>query len=198
MVGTSGELSLREATYTATVEGQLVQESYLVAGGFTDSGKALTADDVNDLMSLRCVSESPVAGMMFADRMESQMREQTERLAAEVNERNGRFLEDMWQIQDAREQDMRAAMEAEKLELLKKERQLVADSKRESDPTKRMQMRIKARELNKQVSAVERKYQQKFADYDVYMESILDRMKKSKDATSSAQDLFTIRWRVEQ
>ena len=198
LVGTSGELSLREATYTATVEGQLVQESYLVAGGFTDSGKPLTTDDVNDLMSLRCVSEGPVAGMMFADRMESQMREQTSRLAAEVNERNGRFLEDMWQIQDARGQDIRAEAEAKKLELLKKERQLAADSRREADSTKRMQMRIEARKLNKQVSEVERELHQKLADYDVYMESILDRMKKSKDATSSVQDLFTIRWRVEQ
>ena len=126
------------------------------------------------------------------------MREQTSRLAAEVNERNGRFLEDMWQIQDARGQDIRAEAEAKKQELLKKERQLAADSKREADPTKRMQMRIEARKLNKQVSEVERRMQQRLADLDVYMEDTLDRMKKSKDATSSVQDLFTIRWRVEQ
>lgn len=198
LVGTSGELSLREATYTASVEGQLVQESYLVAGGFTDSGEPLTADDVNDLMSLRCVSENPIAGLMFADRMESQIQEQMERLAAEVNERNGRFLEDLWQIQDARAQDIRAEAEAEKLELLRKERQLAVASRREADLSKRMQMRVEARKLNKQVSEVERRMQQRLADLDVYMEDTLDRMKKSKDATSSVQDLFTIRWRVEQ
>ena len=121
-----------------------------------------------------------------------------ERLATEVNERNGRFLEDLWQIQDARAQDIRAEAEAEKLELLKKERQLAVASRREADLSKRMQMRVEARKLNKQVSEVERRMQQRLADLDVYMEDTLDRMKKSKDATSSVQDLFTIRWRVEQ
>lgn len=194
--GESGFLTVELLTFTTQVGDDLSEESYLLAAGQTDSGHAIDAELVEQILDLRCtyIGDSPAIDVST---VQQALTDQASTFNQEVQNRTAQYSIEQGDLVEARLKDHKAKYDAEVRKLNKEEDDARARERRADDLTERLKLRKEAQRLGKRAESlyddfkVERDRLRKKADD--YLEMIEQALKGS----DRREHILTIRWQIE-
>lgn len=194
--GESGFLTVELLTFTTQVGDDLSEESYLLAAGQTDSGHAIDAELVEQILDLRCTSIGD-SSSIDVSALQQALADQASKFNQEVQNRTAQYSIEQGDLVEARLKDHKAKYDAEVRKLNKEEEDARARERRADDLSERLKLRKEAQRLAKRAESlyddfkVERDRLRKKADD--YLEMIEQALKGS----DRREHILTIRWQIE-
>lgn len=193
--GKKGTMIVKKLTFGMKAKTQDVSESYTLAAAFTNDGKYLDSEHVQDILQLACIKEdSPLAiDRSFFDEY---LTKQSKELKKEVQSRNTKYFDQQEEIIYRNSLDQKAESSAKIREYQKKEREARHKAKTETDPLKQLEFKKEARKWEQKAEEEDDRARderrRKREEADEWLEQIENALKGNQ----MVEDLFAISWEI--
>lgn len=195
LAGKTGELTVKQVTFSMKAKNDDISESYMLAGGITDDGQWLDHEYAAELLDLVCVDEGAEVNVDDA-KFEAHLAERRAHLEREVQGRNSRYYDQQEELLYRSQQDRRAESEGRIREYKAKEKEARKNARGTDDPMQQLKYKKEARkwaeraEDEDEEARVACKKMREEADH--YLELIEQALK----GTQTIEHLFSIRWKM--
>ena len=195
LLGKSGELTIKVATFSMKAKNDDISESYMLASGLTDDGIWLDHEYAAEILDLACTDEGPQV-TIDEKRFEGHLDERRGHLEREVQGRNSRYYDQQEELLYRNQQDRKAESEGKIREYRVKEKDARKAARATDNPMEQLKFKKDARrwaeraEEEDEEARAARKEMREEADH--YLELIEQALK----GTQVVEDLFSIRWRI--
>lgn len=193
--GQSGSLTVNLITYSMRARDEDVSESYLLAGGLTDSGEWLDEEYVANLLDLACVE---VGGAIEVDEpaFVPQLDARRAELEKEVQGRNSRYYDQQEELLYRNQQDRKAEHEGAIREYRAKEKVARAAARQADDPMEQLKLKKEARKWEQRAEDADEEFRELKKKLRDEADTYLDLIEQSLKGTQAIEPVFRIRWRV--
>jgi len=195
LVGKSGELVVKKITFSMKAKNEIVKESYMLAGAFSDEGAWFDDEYVSEILALKAV-KTQSSDHVIETKFEMNFEERIKELQVEVQGRNSKYYDQQEELLYRNLQDRHAESEGRIREYRNREKEARKNSKLTDDPLEQLKFKQEARrwadkaeDEDEDARSVRKSMRQQAEEY---LSLIAESLKGSK----SVEHLFAIRWNI--
>jgi len=195
LVGKSGELVVKKITFSMKAKNEIVKESYMLAGAFSDEGAWFDDEYVSEILALKAV-KTQSSDHVIETKFEMNFGERIKELQVEVQGRNSKYYDQQEELLYRNLQDRHAESEGRIREYRNREKEARKNSKLTDDPLEQLKFKQEARrwadkaeDEDEDARSVRKSMRQQAEEY---LSLIAESLKGSK----SVEHLFAIRWNI--
>jgi ERCC4-related helicase len=193
--GKSGELIVKQITFTMKAKNDDISESYMLAGSLTSDGEWLDHEYVSDILDLACI-ESRETQYLDETKFEAHLEERKSELEKEVQGRNARYYDQQEELLYRNQQDRKAEHEGIIRECRAKEKEARRLAKQSDDPMEQLKYKKEARKWEQKAEEADEAFRETKKKLREEADRYLDLIEQSLKGTQSVEHLFTIQWRI--
>lgn len=195
LAGKSGEMVVKQITFTMKAKDDDISESYMLAGALTDDGEWLDDEYVSDILDLACIESGPAQAPDEAKFAKS-LEERRSELEKEVQGRNSRYYDQQEELLYRNQQDRKAEHEGAIREFRAKEREARKNARCTDDPMEQLKFKKEARKWEQRAEEADEAFRETKKKLREEADRYLELIEQSLKGTQEIEPLFTIRWRV--
>lgn len=195
LIGHTGDLIVKQVTFTMKAKDEDISESYMLAGAFNEDGTWLDHEYVSDILDLACVeigSEVVVNEERFAQHLKDRQSE----LEKEVQGRNSRYYDQQEELIYRNQQDRKAEHEALIREYRAKEKDARKNARQVDDPMEQLKYKKEARKWEHRAEEADEDFRAAKKELRKEADRYLELIEQSLRGTQEVEHLFSIRWRI--
>lgn len=194
--GSSGELAVNLVTFRMKARDEEVSESYMLAGGLTDSGDWLDDEYVADILDLTCTSISEQPVLIDESRFATHLDARRAELEKEVQSRNSRYYDQQEELLYRNQQDRKAEHEGTIRDYRAKEKEARKLARQADDPMEQLRLKKEARKWEQRAEEADEEFRETRKNLRAEADKYLELIEQSLKGTRDTEHLFTIRWRI--
>lgn len=195
LAGKSGEMLVKQITFTMKAKDDDNSESYMLAGALTDDGQWLDDEYVSDILDLSCIESRP-AQALNETKFTKPLDERRTELQKEVQGRNSRYYDQQEELIYRNQQDRKAEHEGAIREYRSKEREARKNARAADDPMEQLKFKKEARKWEQRAEEADEEFRDAKKKLREEADRFLELIEQSLKGTQDVEHLFAIRWRI--
>jgi ERCC4-related helicase len=195
LIGKSGELTAKVATFYMKAKNDMITESYMLAGAFTKDGEWLDEEYVSDILELHCINQEDIDSI-DEEKFSGKLAQRSEGLQKEVQGRNSRYYDQQEEILYRNQQDRHAESEGKIRDYRNKEKEARKNSKATDDPLQQLKFKQEARKWADKAEDEDEEARKARKLMREEAETYLSLIEESLKGTMKVEELFTLKWKV--
>jgi len=195
LAGKSGEMVVKQVTFTMRAKDDDISESYMLAGALTDTGEWLDEEYVSDMLELTCTATTSTTAV-DESKFEAHLKARNLDLEKEVQGRNSRYYDQQEELLYRNQQDRKAEHEGAIREYRAKEKEARRLAKQTDDPMEQLKYKKEARKWEQRAEEADEEFRETKKKLREEADRFLELIEQSLKGTQEIEHLFSIRWRV--
>lgn len=197
LIGETGILRVEKLTCHSFAGTRPIEETYLVSAAVTDSGLPLDDEQIQHLLDLTSVQETPASFSVPAIIFDA-LKLKREHLREEAENRSSGFFFEQTSVLDSKIHDHRAAHDAKMRELEHKRAKIAAAQQKAVTPADRVKLLKDARRYARLIAEEEDRYQLERNRLMTANDEYLELLEENLESESFHDEVFTVRWRISE
>ncbi|MBL8087447.1 MAG: DEAD/DEAH box helicase family protein [Chthonomonas sp.] len=195
LAGKSGEMVVKQVTFTMRAKDDDISESYMLAGALSDTGEWLDEEYVSDMLELTCTATTSTTAV-DESKFEAHLKARNLDLEKEVQGRNSRYYDQQEELLYRNQQDRKAEHEGAIREYRAKEKEARRLAKQTDDPMEQLKYKKEARKWEQRAEEADEEFRETKKKLREEADRFLELIEQSLKGTQEIEHLFSIRWRV--
>ncbi len=195
LAGKSGEMVVKQVTFTMRAKDDDISESYMLAAALTDTGEWLDEEYVSDILDLACTATTPT-NAIDESKFGPHLKARNQELEKEVQGRNSRYYDQQEELLYRSQQDRKAEHEGAIREYRAKEKEARRMARQSDDPMEQLKYKKEARKWEQRAEEADEEYRETKKKLREEADRFLELIEQSLKGTQMIEHLFSIRWRI--